>query len=76
MLQIRMLNRGKGPAVQSLRAQTDKVDYHNEMKKTLESCENLFLRQGEVIDVEIAENGEKIITTALGQKYCTKAIVL
>lgn len=75
MLQIRMLNRGKGPAVQSLRAQTDKVDYHNEMKKTLESCENLFLRQGEVIDVEISENGEKIITTALGQKYCAKAIV-
>ena len=75
MLQIRMLNRGKGPAVQSLRAQTDKVEYHNEMKKTLESTPNLFLRQGEVVDVEVCEDGEKIITSALGQKYCARAIV-
>lgn len=75
MLQIRMLNGGKGPAVQSLRAQTDKVEYHNEMKKTIETTPNLFLRQAEVVDVSIGENDEKIVTTALGQKFVAKAVV-
>lgn len=75
LIQLRMLNRGKGPAVQSLRAQADKVEYHNQMKKTLESTENLELRQGEVVDIECLENGERIVTTALEQKYCAKAIV-
>lgn len=75
MLQIRMLNGGKGPAVQSLRAQTDKVEYHNEMKKTIESTPNLFLRQAEVVDVSLDENGDKIVTTALGQKFVAKAVV-
>ncbi len=74
-IQLRMLNGGKGPAVQSLRAQTDKVCYHNEMKKTLESTENLFLRQGEVTDIQCLENGEKIVTTALGQIYKSKVVV-
>ena len=41
-IQIRMLNKGKGPAVQSLRAQVDKVTYHTEMKKTIEKQNNLF----------------------------------
>lgn len=75
MIQLRMLNSGKGPAVQSLRAQTDKVSYHNEMKKTLESTENLFLRQGEVVDIKVLENGEKLVTTALGQIYKSKVVV-
>ena len=75
LLQIRMLNRGKGPAVQSLRAQTDKIEYHNQMKKTIENTENLFLRQAEVVDIDCLENGEKIIKTSLGQQYLTKAIV-
>lgn len=75
MLQIRMLNGGKGPAVQSLRAQTDKVEYHNEMKRTIESTENLFLRQGEAVDVEVCENGDKIVTTDLGQKFVARAVV-
>ena len=75
MIQLRMLNGGKGPAVQSLRAQTDKVNYHNEMKKTLESTDNLFLRQGEVIDIKCLENGEKLVTTALGQIYRSKVVV-
>ena len=75
LIQLRMLNRGKGPAVQSLRAQADKVEYHNQMKKTLESTENLELRQGEVVDVECLENGDKIVTTALDQKFCAKAVV-
>ncbi len=75
MIQIRMLNGGKGPAVQSLRAQTDKINYHIEMKKTLEKCENLFLRQGEVVDINCLDNGEKIVKTALGLEYKARAIV-
>ncbi len=73
-LQIRMLNRGKGPAVQSLRAQTDKVEYHNLMKHTIENTPNLFLRQGEAIS--ITENGEeKIVKTAVGIEYRARAVV-
>lgn len=73
-IQIRMLNRGKGPAVQSLRAQTDKNAYHSEMKKVLEAEENLFLKQGEVVSIEICED-KKIITTHLGLKYSAKSVV-
>lgn len=75
LIQLRMLNRGKGPAVQSLRAQADKEDYHSQMKLTLEKTENLELRQGEAVDIECCENGEKIVTTALGQKFIARAIV-
>lgn len=74
LLQLRMLNRGKGPAVQSLRAQADKIEYHNQMKKTLESTPNLYLRQEEVTDISI-NNGYKIITTTLKQKFICKAVV-
>lgn len=74
LLQLRMLNQGKGPAVQSLRAQTDKIEYHNQMKKTIEETPNLFLRQGEVVN--IVDNGEeKIVETAVGQSFSAKAIV-
>ncbi len=75
MIQLRMLNSGKGFAVQSLRAQTDKIEYHNEMKRTLENCENLFLRQAEVVDISCIDNGNKIIKTALGVSYECKACV-
>ena len=75
LIQLRMLNRGKGPAVQSLRAQTDKVEYHSEMKKTLENTPNLFLRQGEVIDIKLNNDGTKTITTSLKQHYNARAIV-
>lgn len=74
-LQIRLLNSGKGPAVQSLRAQADKNDYHMEMKKVLESEKNLYLRQGEVVDISL-DGDEKIITTSVGLKYKAKAVVL
>lgn len=75
LIQLRMLNSGKGPAVQSLRAQADKIEYHNQMKKTLESTPNLFLRQGEVVDIKCNDDGSKIVTTALEQQYEAKAIV-
>ncbi len=73
-LQIRMLNRGKGPAVQSLRAQVDKNAYHTEMKRVLENESNLFIRQGEVVKIEISGD-QKIITTHLGLKYSAKSVV-
>ena len=76
LIQLRMLNRGKGPAVQSLRAQADKVEYHNQMKHTLEKTPNLFLRQGEVVDIICNDEDEsKIVVTDLGQKFKTKAVV-
>lgn len=74
MLQIRMLNRGKGPAVQSLRAQSDKIEYHNEMKKTLENTENLFLKQGEATKITLYGD-YKIVQTAVGNRYKAKALV-
>lgn len=73
-IQLRMLNRGKGPAVQSLRAQADKIAYHNEMKKTLENTPNLFLRQGEVVDIQ-QQDEYKIVKSAVGEEYKAKAIV-
>ena len=74
LIQIRMLNSGKGPAVQSLRAQADKVKYHTEMKKTLENTSNLFLKQAEVCDInDLGE--EKIVKTAVGDEFLCRAIV-
>lgn len=75
LIQLRMLNRGKGPAVQSLRAQADKIEYHNQMKKTLESTSNLFLRQGEAVEIKENESGEKIVLTAVGLEYQAKVVV-
>lgn len=75
LIQLRMLNRGKGPAVQSLRAQADKIEYHNQMKQTLESTPNLFLRQGEAVEIKENESGEKIVLTAVDLEYQAKAVV-
>ena len=75
-LQIRMLNQGKGSAVQSLRAQADKTAYHLYMKKVLEDEENLTVLQGEV--AEILTEGGKVcgIKTTLGQVFYCKSIVV
>ena len=56
LIQLRMLNSGKGPAVQSLRAQADKHKYHSEMKNTIENTPNLFLRQGEAVNIVCNED--------------------
>lgn len=76
MLQSRMLNRGKGPAVHSLRHQTDRAGYHQYMKGVLEAQQNLLLRQGEV--VELLTKGGKItgVQTALGARYAARAVIL
>lgn len=75
-IQSRMLNKAKGPAVYSLRAQADRKKYHIEMKHTLELQENLDVKQGEVIEY-IVENDEiKGIKTLTGAIYKAKAVVL
>ncbi|WP_373739960.1 tRNA uridine-5-carboxymethylaminomethyl(34) synthesis enzyme MnmG [Jeotgalibaca porci] len=75
-IQMRMLNTGKGPAVQALRAQADKNDYAHEMKKTLEKQENLLLRQG-IVDELIVEDGTvQGVITHTGAIYRSKAVIL
>lgn len=76
LLQMRMLNRGKGPAVYSPRAQVDKNAYHVNMKQTVENTPNLYLRQGEAVNIEVTPNGEFCVTTAVNLTYTAKAVVL
>lgn len=75
-LQSRMLNRGKGPAVHSLRAQIDRVAYHNYMKKVIEDTENLELKQAEITQVIVEDGVVKGVVTKLGTKYNTKAVII
>ena len=75
-LQIKMLNSGKGAAVQSLRAQADKFAYHTQMKKTLENTPNLKLLQSEASNI-LVENGTVCgVVTAYGGLIKCKAVVL
>lgn len=76
LLQIRMLNRGKGAAVQSLRGQADKNLYHRLMKSTLENTENLKILQGEAVEI-LTENGAVSgVKTAFGGILECKAVVI
>jgi len=75
-IQSRMLNKSKGPAVYSLRAQADRKAYSAEMKHTLEKQENLFIKQAEVTNIIIENNAVKQIETNIGAVYNVKAIVL
>jgi len=75
-IQMRMLNTGKGPAVQALRAQADKNDYSHEMKYTIEKQENLLLKQATVEEL-IVEDGEvKGVMTHTGAVYRAGAVVI
>ncbi len=77
MIQIRMLNRGKGPAVFSLRAQIDRRHYQEYMKQVVEQTPNLLLRQGEIIDLRRTEDGEDWeCVTPTGGVYRAKAVIL
>lgn len=76
LIQSRMLNIAKGPAVHSLRAQADKQQYHIEMKKTLEREANLDLKQAEVTALDINDKVARGIYTATGAFYGAKAIIL
>lgn len=75
-IQSRMLNRGKGPAVHSLRVQADRVMYHNYMKKICEDEPNLEIKQAEIADITI-ENGRVTgVTTKLSAHYGAKAVIV
>ena len=76
MLQLRMLNSGKGPAVQSLRAQVDKVTYHNEMKHTIEHQENLDILQCEASEILVENNKVVGIKTSMGEVFTCSAVVV
>lgn len=75
-IQSKMLNRSKGPAVHSLRAQADKQAYSNEMRKTLENTENLTVRQGEVTKLLVEEGKITGVLTYSGAIYHCKAVIL
>ena len=74
-LQSRMLNRGKGPAVHSLRAQIDRRKYSDTMKHKLELQKNLELRQAEITDIQKSENGYTLTTRMLAVYEC-KAVII
>ena len=76
MIQIKMLNTSKGPAVHSLRAQADRKKYQMEMKHTLELQENLCVKQGEIVDIIVENNKITAVKTAVGAIYRVKAVIL
>ena len=76
MIQIKMLNTSKGPAVHSLRAQADRKRYQAEMKHTLEKQENLDVKQGEIVDIQVENGKVKAVKTDMGAVYQVKALIL
>ena len=76
LIQSRMLNTAKGPAVHSLRGQADKFKYHTEMKKTLEDNSNIDIVMDEVVDILHEGNVVTGVVTKLGCKYSAKAVIL
>ncbi|MBR5495891.1 MAG: tRNA uridine-5-carboxymethylaminomethyl(34) synthesis enzyme MnmG [Oscillospiraceae bacterium] len=76
-LQSRMLNRGKGPAVHSLRVQSDRVKYHAKMKSVLEAQQGLDIRQAEIVKVLVDDNKQVTgVVTKLGVEYSVKAAII
>lgn len=75
-IQSRMLNKSKGPAVHSLRAQADRKKYHIEMKSTLEKQENLDLKQAEITKINIKDGKVESVETNIGAIYKVRAIIL
>ena len=75
-IQSRMLNRGKGPAVHSLRVQTDRQRYHIYMKKVVEQQENLDLKQAEIVEIRAAGGKIQSVVTHLGAVHRVKAAIL
>jgi len=75
-IQSRMLNKSKGPAVFSLRAQADRRKYQEAMKHTLEKQENLDINQAEISDIKVEDGKVVSITTARGGEYKVKTVIL
>jgi len=77
MICSRVLNRGKGPAVYSLRAQADRRAYQQEMKHRLENCPRLSIKQAEIVEIEFGEHGEvQSVLTHLGARFDVKAAII
>ena len=76
MIQIKMLNTSKGPAVHSLRAQADRKRYQMEMKHTLEKQENLELKQAEIVNITLKDGKVDTIETSVGAIYKVKTIIV
>ena len=74
--QIRMLNTSKGPAVYSLRAQADRKKYQEEMKKTIERQENLYLKQAEIVNINVEDNKIRSLETNVGAIYDVDSIII
>ena len=75
-IQSRILNRGKGPAVHSLRVQSDRVKYHTYMKQRLENTPNLFIKQAEVTAVHVENGRITAVETKLGAVHPVKAAII
>jgi tRNA uridine 5-carboxymethylaminomethyl modification enzyme len=75
-IQFRLLNRSRGPAVQSPRAQADRSLYRSEMRRTLEQTPNLQLRQGKVVDLVVHNHKVLGVEIEDGRRFATKAVVL
>lgn len=75
-IQSRILNRGKGPAVHSLRVQSDRVKYHTYMKQTLENTPNLYIKQSEVTAVDVSDGKVTAVHTKLGAVHPVKAAII
>lgn len=76
LIQLRMLNTSKGPAVHALRAQADRKKYQAEMKHTLEQQENLYLKQAEIVEIKVEDNKIKSVVTNLGAEYEVNCVIM
>jgi len=76
MIQIKMLNTSKGPAVHSLRAQADRKRYQMEMKHTIERQENLELKQAEITKINVKDGKVESIETSIGAIYKVKSVIV
>ena len=75
-IQVRMLNAAKGAAVFSLRAQTDKIKYHNTMKCTLENIENITIRQGEVVEIIAKDARASGVKLATDETFTAASVIV
>ena len=75
-IQYRMLNKGKGPAVHSLRAQGDRRNYQQYMKNVLELQENLELKQAQIVEIYVENGAVTGVRTQLGARYDAKAVII
>ncbi|MCR4638560.1 tRNA uridine-5-carboxymethylaminomethyl(34) synthesis enzyme MnmG [Ruminococcus sp.] len=75
-IQSRMLNRGKGPAVHSLRAQEDRVKYHEYMKNVCENQKKLYIKQAEISEIITEDNKIVGVRTSLGAEYAVKSVII